>query len=94
MNREPVAWNKIAERAIKKDFYNKGGVRKGLAPKLLPEQLTGKWPTSGERDPSTLYPIFLQAVHKPYNQEFCTGVDLNRNFPYKWAVSYHLTRTL
>ena len=92
MNREPVAWNKQAEKAIK-GFYKKGD-RKGRAPKLLPDRLTGKWPKTGVRDPSTLYPKLFQAILIRYNQEFCTGVDLNRNFPYKWAVSYHLTRTL
>ena len=85
MNRTPVAWNKVAERAIKKDFYKKG-VRKGLAPKTFPERLPGKWPRVA-RDPALLR-ILLPALLIKVTPKYCTGVDLNRNFPYEWAVSY------
>ena len=41
--------------------------------------------------PTSSYTIMREVLGKvgeTFNSDFCTGVDLNRNFPYQWGVSY------
>ena len=37
--------------------------------------------------PYTIMREVLKKVDETFNSNFCDGVDLNRNFPYKWGVS-------
>ena len=64
--------------------------KKRGAPIDLPAMYPGKWPdVSQDRDVASLLRAIMPAsLHEKYRPEFCTGVDLNRNFPYQWAVSY------
>ena len=93
MNRTPLAWNKAIEKVFKGYYYLKGdkkGQKRRGALIGMPARYPGKWPPAA-RNAQELYRILLPSLLVPmrrhYNQDFCIGVDLNRNFPYRWAVS-------
>ena len=102
MNRQPPIWSKALEKMFKGLYYSKTRAKTDFnkeeikydkrpgAPPGLPERYPGKWPSeSPDRDAAKLINILMPTVHGKYHQEFCIGVDLNRNFPYQWAVSYY-----
>ena len=102
---ESGPWSWPLEKLFRSFYYLKGKKattyrkeqvkfsQKPGAPIGLPKKYPGKWPdVSKDRDvASLLKAIMPAALHDNYHSEFCTGVDLNRNFPYQWAVSYLYT---
>ena len=54
----------------------------------LPDKYPGPWSSTPRTDLTLLRNVMRASMIRGFNDKYCIGVDLNRNFPYRWAVSY------
>ena len=59
-------------------------------PRYAMEELNRLYQNKEKLKPTSLRQIMIEVVggEEFYNEDFCTGVDLNRNFPYMWGVCH------